>query len=71
MTLKGLRLTWLPFRIACVLGFNWVVQFEGADHVANEEMKISSRDPSERLLLAMLEKDTESLEQLVPKGSSP
>ena len=54
-----------------MLGFNWVVQFEGADHVANEEMKISSRDPSERLLLAMLEKDTASLEQLVPKGSSP
>ena len=48
-----------------------MAQFEGADHVANEEMKNSSTDPSERLLLAMLEKDTASLEQLVPKDTSP
>jgi len=59
------------FLPACVLGFIWVAQFEGADHVANEEMKNSSTDPSERLLLAMLEKDTASLEQLVPKDTSP
>lgn len=55
---------------ARALQLDCAAQFEGADHVANEEMKKSSADPSERLLLAMLEKDTASLQQLVSKESS-
>jgi hypothetical protein len=43
-------------------------QFEGADHVANEEIKNASVDDSERLLLAMLEKDTAQVQKLVTNG---